>query len=89
MNYIPEPFRDDADTEIGKPTKEAYEKAKSDYKMFCSWLVKSRERKNELIDALAIERENEKTYLDLAEKNKSIIQRYEIYEEIERSKKKK
>lgn len=82
MTNLPN-FNEPDSCNIGKPSSAEYEKAKNDYKMFCSWIVKSRERKNELIDALIIERENEKTYTELADKQKDIIRRYEIYTELE------
>lgn len=68
---------------IGKPTQEEYEEAKKAYNMYCSWLIKSREKKNELIDALAIERENELTYEKQAEKQRDVISKFEIYEKVE------
>lgn len=67
-----------------KPTLEEYEKAKQEYKTYCSWLRMAREKKNELIDALAIERENELLYLKQAEKQHDIIRCYEIYEQLEK-----
>ena len=67
-----------------KPTFEEYEKAKQAHKTYCSWLRMARERKNELIDALAIERENELLYLKQAERQHEIIRIYEIYEQIEK-----
>ena len=67
-----------------KPTHEEYEKAKQEYKTYCSWLRMAREKKNELIDALAVERENELLYLKQAEKQHEIIRYYEIYEQIEK-----
>ena len=77
-------FENDTSLIIKKPTLEEYEKAKQEYKMYCSWLRKAREKKNELIDALAIERENELLYLTQAEKQHEIIRCYEIYEQIEK-----
>ena len=44
----------------------------------------AREKKNELIDALAVERQNELLYLKQAEKQHDIIRCYEIYEQIEK-----
>lgn len=67
-----------------KPTFEEYEKAKQEYNTFCSWLRMARERKNELIDALAVERENELRYLQQANKHREIIRCYELYEQIEK-----
>ena len=87
-NYIQN--EDDTDEIItSKPTKEEYEQAKKDYQMFCSWLCRCRDKRNELIDALAIERQNELMYEKLAEKHRNTIRRYEIYEEIEAEKTKK
>ena len=67
-----------------KPTLEEYEKAKQDYKTYCSWLRMAREKKNELIDALAVERENELLYLKQSEKQHDVIRCYEIYEQLEK-----
>lgn len=67
-----------------KPTLEEYEKAKQDYKTYCSRLRMAREKKDELIDALAIERENESLYLKQAEKQLDIIHCYEIYARLEK-----
>jgi hypothetical protein len=41
-----------------------------------------RQRKDELIDALAKERDNEKRYTELYEMNRDIVRKYEIYEEL-------
>jgi hypothetical protein len=68
---------------FGKPSKEAYEKAKKDKEFAATSLHLCRKRRDELIDALAKERESEKFYMDLYEKHRDIIRRYEIYEELE------
>ena len=52
-------FENDEEMIVKRPTLEEYEKAKQEYKNYCSWLRMAREKKNELIDALAIEREND------------------------------
>lgn len=76
---------EDGETMITKkPTLEEYEKAKQEYKTYCSWLRMAREKKNEIIDALAVERQNELLYLKQAEKQHDIIRCYEIYEQIEK-----
>ena len=68
---------------FGKPSKEAYERAKQN-KMFASdSLQLCRKRRDELIDALAQERENEKNYIELYEMNRDIIRKYEFYEELD------
>ena len=67
-----------------KPTPEEYGKAKEAYKNYCSWVRMAREKKNELIDALAKERESELLYLQQAEHYNEIIQTYLIYEQIEK-----
>lgn len=87
-NYI-QNETDNEDTSISKPTKEEYEQAKKDYQMFCSWLKMCKDKKNELIDALAVERQNELLYQQLAEKHRDTIRRYEIYEELENKNSKK
>ena len=70
---------------FGKPSKEAYEKAKKDKEFASDALWMSRRRRDELIDALARERESEKLYMELYEKHRDIIRKYEIYEEMEAS----
>ena len=52
-------FENDEEMIVKRPTLEECEKAKQEYKNYCSWLRMAREKKNELIDALAIEREND------------------------------
>lgn len=76
-------FENDEEMIAKKPTLEEYEKAKQEYKTYCSWVKMAREKKNELIDALAVERQNELIYLKQAEKQRDIIRCYEIYEQIE------
>ena len=83
MNIV-NSFENDEEMITKKPTLEEYEKAKKEYKTYCSWLRMAREKKNELIDALVIERENELRYLKQAEKQHEIIRCYEIYEQIEK-----
>lgn len=73
------PVHDD----LGKPSKEAYEKAKKDKEFAATSLHMCRKRRDELIDALAQERESEKFYIELYEKHRDIIRKYEIYEELE------
>ena len=68
---------------FGKPSKEAYERAKENKAFASNALWACRKRKDELIDALAKERENEKHYVELYELNRDIIRKYEIYEEME------
>ena len=68
---------------FGKPSKEAYERAKENKKFASDALWACRKRRDELIDALAKERENEKSYMELYEMNRDIVRKYEIYEEIE------
>ncbi len=73
----------EAEIELGKPTKEEYEKAKQDREFAATSLHMCRKRRDELIDALAQERESEKFYMELYEKHRDIIRKYEIYEELE------
>jgi hypothetical protein len=77
-------FENEETMTLEKPTLEEYQKAKQDYKTYCSWLRMAREKKNELIDALAVERENELLYLKQVEKQHEIIRCYEIYEQLEK-----
>ena len=69
--------------DLGKPSKEEYEQAKEGKKYASEALWLSRKRRDELIDALAQERESEKFYMELYEKHRDIIRKYEIYEELE------
>jgi hypothetical protein len=66
-----------------RPSKEAYEKAKMDREYIGTCLNLSRKRKNELIDELCKEREAEKFYMEMYEKHREIIRKYEIYEELD------
>ena len=84
MMKITNGFESDETMITKKPTLEEYEKAKQEYKISCSWLRMARERKNELIDALAVERQHELLYLEQAEKQHDIIRCYEIYEQLEK-----
>lgn len=68
---------------FGKPSKEAYEKAKQDREFAATSLHMCRKRRDELIDALAKERDAEKLYMELYEKHRDLIRKYEIYEELE------
>ena len=68
--------------EFGKPTSDAYEKAKKDCELYSNCIYLSRKRKNELLDDLCDERASEKFYVEMYEKCKEIVRRYEIYEEI-------
>ena len=77
-------FENEEEMITKKPTLEEYEKAKQEYKTYCSWLRMAIEKKNELIDSLAVERENELLYLKQAEKQHDIIRCYEIYEQLEK-----
>jgi hypothetical protein len=72
----------DDDIELGKPTKEEYEKAKKDKEYAANALFLCRKRRDDLIDELAKERDHEKFFLELCEKHHDIIRRYEIYEEL-------
>ena len=71
------------DIGLGKPSKEAYERAKENKAFASNALWACRKRKDELIDALAKERESEKHYAEFYEMTRDIIRKYEIYEEIE------
>ena len=80
LNFNEEELNETID--FGKPTKEEYEKAKQDREFAATSLHLCRKRRDELIDALAQERESEKFYMNLYEKHRDIIRRYEIYEEL-------
>ena len=75
--------------DIGKPTEKEYKEAQASYKQLCEDLRFCRDRRDALLDELVAEREQEKLCIYLAEKEKDIIRRYEIYTQIEESKKKK
>ena len=75
----------DNSVKIGKPTKEEYEKAKKDKEYAANALFLCRKRRDSLIDELSRERKHEKLYMEMYEKHRDIIRKYEIYEEIEAS----
>lgn len=71
-----------------KPTLDEYNQAKSNITFAAHAIQHCRDRRDELIDELAKERENEKSYLQMLEFNKEIVFTYEIYEKIEKGRKK-
>ena len=81
LNFENEELEETID--VGKPSKEEYEKAKKDKEYAANALFLCRKRRDDLIDELSREREHEKLYIELYEKHRDIIRRYEIYEEIE------
>lgn len=81
FKFDEEEFDDSCD--IGKPSKDAYDRAKQNLMFASDSLRLCRKRRDELIDELAQERENEKNYIALYEMNRDIVRRYEIYEELE------
>jgi hypothetical protein len=83
LNFNNETFDDNV--ELGKPTAEEYEKAKKDKEYAANALFLCRKRRDDLIDELSREREHEKFYMELYEKHRDIIRRYEIYEELEKN----
>jgi hypothetical protein len=68
--------------DLSKPSKEEYEKAKKDKEYAANALFLCRKRRDDLIDELCREREHEKLYMEMYEKHRDIIRKYEIYEEI-------
>jgi hypothetical protein len=72
-----------------RPTEAEYLEAKEAAATFAKWIVMSRNKQTELIDDLARERENEKTYTALYEQKKEIYRMYEICNEIEKNTKSK
>lgn len=79
-------FSDTAPETSGKPTKEEYEKAKKDKEYAANALFLCRKRRDDLIDELSRERAHEKLYIEMYEKHRDTIRRYEIYKEIEADK---
>ena len=74
---------EEAKCNFTKPSKEEYEKAKQEVSYFSECIRLSVRRKNELLDALCLEREAERDYRDIYDMYKEIVRRYEIYEELE------
>ena len=81
LNFCNEELEESAD--LGKPTKEDYEKAKKDKEYAANALFLCRKRRDDLIDELSRERDHEKLYMEMYEKHRDIIRRYEFYEELE------
>ena len=71
-----------------KPTLEEYNQAKSNITFAAHAIQHCRDRRDQLIDELSKERENEKSYLQMLESCKEIVFIYETFEAIERGKKK-
>lgn len=65
-----------------KPTFEEYNQAKSSIVFATNALRQCRARRDELIDALANEHEDEKHYLQMIERYNETIFTYEIYEKM-------
>lgn len=72
-----------------KPTLEEYNQAKSNMTFAAHAISHCRERRDQLIDELAQERADEKSYLEMYEKFKEVVFIYDTYEAIEKGKKKK
>ena len=80
LNFSNEELEETID--LRKPTTEEYEKAKKDKEYAVNALFLCRKRRDDLIDELSREREHEKFYMELYEKHRDIIRKYEIYEEL-------
>ena len=72
-----------------KPTLEEYNQAKSNLSFIAHAIQHCRDRRDQLIDELAKEREEEKSYLKLYEECKEIVFIYETYEAIKKGDRKK
>jgi len=81
INFCNEELEEEG-TDLSKPTIEDYEKAKQDREYAANALFLCRKRRDDLIDELAREREHEKFYLQMYEKHRDIIRRYEFYEKL-------
>ena len=68
---------------FGKPTEEQYEESKKIKSDLASWIRMSKNRPDELLDALFKERQLEKDYHSLYEAHSELVRRYEIYKEID------
>lgn len=71
-----------------KPTLEEYNQAKSNMTFAAHAIQHCRDRRDQLIDELAKERENEKSYLKMYEFNKEIVFEYEVWCKVEKGSKK-
>ena len=74
---------EDESVDFHRPTEEEYIQAKEDMDTFGRWMRLSLDKQRELIDALIIERQNEKTYSTLYEQKKDICRMYEICLEVD------
>lgn len=70
-------------TSMGCPTKEEYEKALEDKKFLVNAFSMEHKRRDKLIDELCKSQDTLKTYEQAIEYQKNIIQKYEIYQEIQ------
>lgn len=68
---------------MGKPTEKEYEKALQERNDLISWLSMECKRRDEFLDNLLNSRENIKMYQESLDKVNEVIQKYEIYQEIE------
>ena len=68
---------------MNKPTIEKYNTAKQDISLFSDWIGQCKQEQDELMDKIAISRQNEKLYKEALEKAKETVLIYEIYEKVE------
>lgn len=71
-----------------KPTLEEYNQAKSNMSFASRAIQHCRERRDQLIDELAKERAEEKSYLEMYERCKELVFIYDTYEAIEKGRNK-
>lgn len=71
-----------------KPTLEEYNQAKSNMTFAAHAIQHCRDRRDQLIDELTRERENEKSYLQMYEQCKEVVFMYEVWYKVERGSKK-
>lgn len=72
---------------MAKPTEKEYQDALKTAKLYAEWIDMTRERIDDLIDQIIDLRETQLCYQSSYNEAREIVERYKIYEELEREKK--
>lgn len=71
---------------MAKPTNTEYRKAKEDIQSISYWLSLEKERLEKLLDDVCNSRKLIKGYQNLLNEKRYIVDKYEVYEELEKEK---
>ena len=71
---------------MAKPTEQEYQDALKSANLYTDWIRMTRERIDDLIDQIIDLRENQLCYQSSYNEAREIIERYNIYKELEKEK---